>query len=71
MVVNFETLICKLIRLAFCWGQCQVLRYNFNDDLLYVHAYNNEHEDNLAQLAVSSVPNIKQKEKSKKDNNMI
>lgn len=47
----------------FSWVQGRVLRCRFDGDLLYVHDYNHEHEDNLGQLAVSSVPNINEKEK--------
>lgn len=47
------------------------LRCAFKDNLLYVAAYNAENIEDLGQLAVSSVPNINQKEiapqKVKKD----
>lgn len=47
----------------FGWVQGRILRCTFKDNLLYVAAYNRENIDGLGQLAVSSVPNINQKEK--------
>lgn len=47
----------------FGWVQGRLMRCKFKDNLLYVAAYNYENIDGLGQLAVSSVPNINQKEK--------
>lgn len=55
----------------FGWVQGRIMRCSFKDNLLYVAAYNRENIDGLAQLAVSSVPNLNQQEhhlqKTKKD----
>lgn len=47
----------------FGWVQGRIMRCSFKDNLLYVAAYNYENVDGLGQLAVSSVPNLNQKEK--------
>lgn len=47
----------------FGWVQGRLMRCKFKDNLVYVEAYNRENIDGLGQLAVSSVPNLNQKEK--------
>lgn len=49
--------------ILFKWVQGRLMHCIFKDDLVYVAAYNRENIDGLGQLAVSSVPNLNQKEK--------
>lgn len=42
----------------------RLMNCTFKDNLLFVKGYNYEHEEGLAQVVVSSCPNVKQKEKA-------